>query len=59
MHIDFVEIDRWQTEGSDAHAEAPGSLLNVIDGLTEPHQSHISSAIYSIRPLITCTRWPC
>jgi hypothetical protein len=39
MHIDFAEIDRWQAAGSDAHTEAPGSLLNVVDGLTEPHQS--------------------
>jgi hypothetical protein len=38
----LAEIGHWQAAGVDAHTEAPGSLLNVIDGLTEPHQtSHL------------------
>jgi hypothetical protein len=42
MRMDFGEIGHWHAAGADAHTEAPGSLLNVVDALTEPHQtSHL------------------
>ncbi|TYC95861.1 hypothetical protein FQ377_14570 [Arthrobacter echini] len=42
MRRDLQQIDEWHKVGEKAHNNAPGSLLDVIDGLTEPLQaSHL------------------
>lgn len=42
MRMDFAEIGEWAAEGLNAYTAFPGSILNVVDGITEPHQaSHL------------------
>ena len=42
MHFDFKRIDAWHRAGQDVPDEAPGSLLDAIDTMTEPLQtSHL------------------
>ena len=42
MELDFQRIEKWHLTGQEAWNVAPGSLLDVADALTEPHQvSHL------------------
>jgi hypothetical protein len=42
MRFDFKRIDEWHKAGQNVSNEAPGSLLNVVDTMTEPLQvSHL------------------
>jgi hypothetical protein len=42
MRIDFAEISNWQAAGLNSHAAVPGSLLDIVDAMTEPNQaSHL------------------
>lgn len=39
MRADFREIGEWQDAGVNSVAAAPGSLLHIVDALTEPYQA--------------------
>jgi hypothetical protein len=42
MKLDFERIQKWHTSGQEAWKVSPGSLLHVVDTLTEPLQvSHL------------------
>lgn len=42
MNFDFKRIEKWHRAGQEAWNVASGSLLDVVDALTEPHQvSHL------------------
>lgn len=42
MHLDFAEISAWQEANLESYDAAAGSLLQVADAMSEPHQaSHV------------------
>ncbi|MCO4253626.1 hypothetical protein [Pseudarthrobacter raffinosi] len=57
MRMDFAEISNWQAAGLNSHAAVPGSLLDVVDAMTEPNQaSHLIGYLLSTRPWTICMR---